>query len=458
MRKSQHINKIATVAVSFALLTCVWTVYTPKAQELSDAPTYKKKLFHEEIAAIDIKVNNSDWQNLMTHASEKEWIIADVVINGETFNGVGIRTKGNSTITQTAKSESEKYSLNIKFNKFVKGQTYYGLDAFCLNNMIDDATCVKEYIALDVMRHIGVPAPLTNYAAVTVNGEYYGLLLMLETYSESYLNRVFATTAGQLYNVKKSEKEKNGNDHSGGSLLYVGHEKNAYSSIFDNAVFNNKSSKHEERIIAAIENLNAGTDIEKYWDVDEILRYFAAHTAVVNLKSYVSDQQQNYYLYVRGGHVTILPWNYRSAFGGYPKSMTDATFVVNFPIDTPVFGVKMEDRPLLDKLLAVPEYKERYHKYLHQIVEEYFDSGVFEKTVNSLNSKIGDYVKKDVSELNVYEQYADSLPNLIELGLLRAKSIAGQLNGTIPSTTSGQIAHAASLIDASRVNFAGSLA
>ena len=448
MINSKHINKIIAAAVLLAVLASVMIVYASSAYNSSYTPEYQKRLFNGEVVTIDIKVDGKEWQKLIKNASEKDWIVADLIINGETFNGVGIRTKGNSTISQTKKSENDKYSLNIEFNKYVDGQTYYGLDTFCLNNMISDATYMKEYIAYDIMRYIGVASPLTNYAKVTVNGEDYGLLLLLERYDEAFLDRVYNTSAGQLYNVKKSGNEK---DESGGSLLYVGNNIKKYASIFDNAEFHKKSKKHEERIVTAIKNLNDGTNLEQYWDVDGILRYFAAHTVIVNLKSYISNQEQNYYLYERGGKVTILPWSYHLSFGGHPDDVS-ASFIINFPIDTPVYNVSMEDRPLLNKLLEVSEYKEKYHEYLRQIVEGYFNSGLFEETINNLNAKIGDYVNNDVSRFYTYDQYIESLPNLIEFGRLRTESITGQLNGTIPSTTSGQNADNSSLINASSLN------
>jgi hypothetical protein len=64
--------------------------------------------------------------------------------------------------------------LQFKANKYVKVQTFYGLDDFCVNNMMGDATYMKDYLSYDIMNFIGVETPLTNYAFVTVNGEGYG--------------------------------------------------------------------------------------------------------------------------------------------------------------------------------------------------------------------------------------------------------------------------------------------
>jgi hypothetical protein len=190
--------------------------------------------------------------------------------------------------------------------------------------------------------------------------------------------------------------------------------------------------------------------LEKYFDVDQILRYFAAHTVVVNADSYTSNMQQNYYIYERDGKISVLPWDYGLAFGSFMSGSSSSS--VNFPIDTPVSGVNMEDRPLLNKLLEVDEYRERYHSYLQEIVTGYFESGLWESTINALDERINEYVKNDTTATSSYEQYENSLPALIEFGKLRAESISGQLNGTIPSTTDGQRADSSTLIDASHLN------
>ena len=57
------------------------------------------------------------------------------------------------------------------------------------------------------------------------------------------------------------------------------------------------SEEDYQRVIEALKALSEGRDLEKYFDVDQILRYFAAHTIVVNLDSYSSGMAQNYYIY-----------------------------------------------------------------------------------------------------------------------------------------------------------------
>ncbi len=509
MIANKYIAVITAVFLCLSLIMCGFIVYAANTWETTKIPEYQNKLFGDEIITIDIKVDNNDWQSLLDNAQAKEWISGDLIINGNQLSTVGIRTKGNSSLSQ---SKDGKYSLQFKFNKYVKGQTYYGLDTLSINNMLGDATYMKDYISYDIMKYVGVDTPLTNYAKVTVNGEDYGFCLALERYDEAFLDRVYNTSAGELYNVKISmgnrgnfegieqdmdntffnrpqnsenstdqqtpsddtrpdfpedgfpELPQNGDtpdftrgagmgfggNSGGGSLVYTDDNPSSYGSIFDNAISSKISDNDKNRVITAIKNLNAGNNLEKYFDVDGILRYFAAHTVLVNLDSYTSNMQQNYYIYERNGKISILPWDYSAAFGGFQSG--NASNVINFPIDTPVSGVSMEDRPLLNKLLEIDEYKEKYHEYLKEIVEGYFQSGLFEKTVNSLDEKINEYVKNNNSPYYTYEQYENSIPELIKIGNLRAESIKGQLDKTIPSTTEGQSADNSSLINSSSVN------
>lgn len=494
MINSKHITKITALLVCLSLLLCVGIIYAANGNTKAKVIGYESRLFGDEIISLDIRVDEAEWQEMLENATAKEYISADLMINGELFTTIGIRTKGNSSLSQVAQmQDSDRYSIHFKFNHYEKGQTYYGLDTFCINNLIGDTTYMKDYLSYDIMNYIGVDAPLMNYANVSVNGEDYGFFLALERYEKSYLDRVYNTSGGQLYNVKiamgrhddfidSNDNQNAGevqnplndtqrrpptnldggeqgapgggmggmNNRGGGDLVYVDDEISSYSSIFDNAKFQSNSDKDKQRVITALKNLNDGTNLEKYFNVNEILRYLAAHTVVVNLDSYSSGMAQNYYIYERNGKITILPWDYGLAFGSFQSGSADS--VVNFPIDTPVSGVTMESRPLINQLLEVPEYKEKYHEYLQQIVDGYFTSGVFAQTVMVLDTKIKSYVKEDSTSFTTYEAYEASIPVLIDLGTLRAQSIAGQLDGSIPSTTDGQDADKSSLIDASHIN------
>lgn len=477
------------------------------AENTETTTEYQEKLFNGNVINIDITCDESDWQEMLSNAQSKPYISVDMNINGETFENVGIKPKGNSSLTQVVSSDSDRYSFKIKFDKYNKEQTCYGLDKLTLNSNYSDNTLMKEYISYDMMREMGVECPLVSYAKITVNGEYWGLYLALEAYDHSFLERNYGTTDGNLYNVKSVEAggkdgmnppdmpemtdengetvtmpeqpdnniggmnlpdkmpemtDENGEtvtmpdfkggggfgNSGGGSLVYTDDDSSSYSSIFENAVFNSTGEEDYQRVITALKNLSEGQNLEEYFDVDEILRYLAVHTAVVNLDSYSSNMQQNYYIYENNGKITILPWDYNLAFGGFQSG--SATSAVNFAIDTPVTnGIDLEDRPLISKLLEVDKYKERYHEYLSQVAD--YLNNIDEK-VDEIKSLIDEDAQNDPSSFCTYEEFEKGTETLKEFAKLRAESIEGQLDGTVPSTNEEQEKDSSKLIDASSVN------
>lgn len=467
-------------------------------------PEYVSVMDKTKVIDIQIIADEKEWADMLENATTEEYIPATVIINGTKIENVGIRPKGNSSLSTVAWDDTtDRFSFKIEFDHYITGQTWLGLDKLAVNNMQGDATYLKEYLSYDIMDYVGVESPLYAFTDISLNGETWGFYLAVECLEDSYAKRVYGNDHGQLYKpesmdmrsnrqmnesikgmqngVENAEPPQNnqqnqvqeqqratvlgeenqqnmrnnrgggmgGMSSSGVSLQYVGDKSASYSAIFDNSAFDT-TEKDYKRVIEALEKLSNGEDIENTIDVEAVLKYFAAHTVVVNLDSYVSNMGHNYYLYEDNGQLAILPWDYNLAFGGFQSG--NASNVVNFPIDTPVSGVSLADRPLLGKLLEVPEYMELYHVYLQQIVDDYFNSGLYEQTIDTMNTLISSHVKADPTAFYDYDAYKAAVVELKKLGLLRGESIEGQLDGRIPSTSEEQSANSSKLIDASGIN------
>lgn len=227
-----------------------------------------------------------------------------------------------------------------------------------------------------------------------------------------------------------------GGNSNGANLVWNGDDISNYSAIFDNAIFKTTDSDDYTKILDMIEHLDSLDDIESYLDVDEVLKYFAANTFLVNLDSYVSNMNHNYYLYENDGIVSILPWDYNLSFAGFQAG--SASNAINFPIDSPVSD-SLEESPLIGKLLEVDEYKDIYHHYLNEIVENFVNNGTLETLITKTDSLISSYIQNDATAFYTYDEYKASLSNLINFGYDRATSIAAQLDGSQPSTNTGTI-------------------
>ncbi len=546
---NKKIDRITAIAVAISVIVCLLFMLLPNGTIASTEKSfeYPEKLFGTDIIEINIEADEDEWQEMLDNAISETYIPCNLTVNGTEFKMVGIRPKGNSSLSMVAGTDSDRFSFKFQFDEYIDGQTCFGLDKLVVNNMQADYTYMKEYFSYYLMNYMGVECPLVNYAHITVNGEEWGTYLAVECYEDSFVERVYQSSNGNLYSVKmamgrgkeepgeglnmkdfESMKEKfrngdtsdlpdmsnmpappdfgampgsqgagangrnmptmpgsqgegadggnmptmSGNQEEnaaqngqagvadsqsttdnirksrgmmgrggfgstsgGGSLVYTDDDSDNYSSIFDNAVFKRSGEKDYQRVITALKKLSEGEKLEEYFDVDQILRYFAVHTAVVNLDSYISNMQQNYCLYEEDGKVTILPWDYNLAFGGFQSGSAEAA--INFPIDTPISGVELSERPLIGKLLEVDEYKQRYHEYLQQIVD-FINRGDLAKQIDTVDTLISGYVEKDATAFCTYDQYKSAVDTFKEFCQLRAKSIQGQLNGTIPSTTDEQ--------------------
>ncbi|WP_294374260.1 CotH kinase family protein, partial [uncultured Clostridium sp.] len=357
-----------------------------------------------------------------------------------------------------------------------------------------DNTYMKEYISYDLYDYMGIAVPEMSYSNIKVNGEEWEFYLAIEVIDERYLENNFGTKEGNLYkpetmgmggkndnkgggnpppkgdnppdngemppdmnnnnefknkDISKMNKDDmrggpNSNKNSeGADFVYIDDDVSSYSIVRDSAVFKRTTDSDFKKVINMYKNLNDGTNLEDVLDVEEVLKYFAVNTYLVNLDSYSGAMYHNYYLYENNGICQILPWDLNLSFGGFSgmggkENNSGTSTIINFPIDNPVSG-NLENMPLIGKLLEVDEYRELYHSYLKQIADKYFNSGYYANLVNKLDNLIGNYIKEDPTAFCTYEQYETSIPEMITFGEDRTKSILAQLNGEQPSTIYGNI-------------------
>ena len=233
----------------------------------------------------------------------------------------------------------------------------------------------------------------------------------------------------------------------GANLNYIDDDLDSYSTIWDSEITGTSKNDHR-RVVTALKNISEGNDLEKHLDVDNVLKYMAVHTFAVNMDSLSGSMSHNYYLYEYKGQLNIFPWDYNLSFGGMSMGGSgDATDMINDAIDTPFAGTQF-----FDSLLENEEYLARYHEYLQMLVDEYVEGGRFDETYNRIRSQIDTLVETDPTAFYTGEEYQIAADMIYKTIKLRAESIDGQLNGTIPSTDEGQRSDSSSLIDGSEID------
>lgn len=529
----KHITKL--VAALMALAVCLCFMAMAFAEQFVEASggagvtmEYESALFDtSQILRINIIMEEADWSDLLANAISEEYYRCDVEVNGEMFYSVGIRPKGNTSLTSIANDPTtDRYSFKLEFDQYVDGQTCYGLDKLVLNNNYADATNMKEALIYDMFQYLGADASLYNYAEISVNGEYWGVYLALEAVEDSFLLRNYGVNSGALYKPdsmnfgdmgggaadsggmafdgqtppasadgespfpsldpsqfggetpegaepsqfrtpRQNETENgetenmpgmdgfalgNAGGMAGGSstgsggadLNYVGDDLDSYSTIWECEV-TDTSEADQRRVVTALKNISAGTDLEKYMDIDNLLKYMAVHVFSVNADSLSGTMAHNYYLYEKNGQLNLLPWDYNLSFGGMGNG-SDAASVVNSPIDDAFSGTNF-----FDTLMENEEYHAKYYEYLQRLVEEYLLGDGFAQFYARTRNQIDDLVASDPTAFYTYDEYIAAAETLSAVVNLRGQSIQGQLSGVIPSTESGQ-RDSDALVDASHID------
>lgn len=447
--------------------------------------SYENIVFNKnKVTTVDIEIAEEDWADMLENASAEELKQADITVNGKKVENVAIRTKGNLSLRSVVNSDSDRYSLKIDFDYYDDTQSLYGLKKLNLNNNYSDSTLMREYISYELMEQMGLSTPAHSYMYVTVNGEERGLFLGVEAVDETFLANNYGSNDGFLFKP----------DGTGSDLKYISDDIEDYTGI---GLKTNEGTINQSKLVEMLDAINNGGDIEKYIDVDEMLRYFAVNTALVNLDSYQGNMKHNYYLYEQNGVFSIIPWDYNMSFGGFGagggriaggngENQADVTTnmekpvaqnngqpdqtgdggmqqqrgggvdmgmgmsgnlindsAINFSVTTPVSGTTLEERPLLKALLSNDEYRDKYEGYLEELATTYLTEEYVQSITKKLAVLLTTYVEADPTKFSTTEQFLEAVEgenSLPEFAKQRSESILKQLSGelVVEASTSSQ--------------------
>jgi len=432
--------------------------------------TYGEHLFQEGmVSEINIEIDEVDWQDLLENPLAEEYYRADVTINGELMGNVAIRTKGNTSLSSVANSDSDRYSFKLDFDYYDDNGNYHGLRKLCLNNTYADNSYMREYICYKIMDDMGLPVPRCAYSHITVNGEEWGLYLAVEAVDEVFLQTNFEDATGDLYKPE-------GMGGTGADLVYRGDDIAEYTGLH---LKTNLETSDGSEIIALMKALETGEGLEEVLDVENALKYLAANVALANFDSYLGGTTHNYYIYEENGVFSMIPWDLNLAFGGFGGSEVDiyepgggfggkrggkmgervektqeegTQQMPNFGGEMPAMG-EMPDfgggmpsfggsggKPLVDTLLADAELLAMYEGYLQEMTETYLTEEYMAAMVTEIHDLIAPYVKQDATAFYAYEEFEQGCSvdpedhySLVYYAVNMSESIRNQLAGGEPT-------------------------
>lgn len=278
--------------------------------------------------------------------------------------------------------------------------------------------------------------------------------------SQNELDNIMAASSGESAagNVNILTEESESADGSPGiqdamaivkpddiKLIYIDDDPRSYPNIFDNAS-QNVTGRDRAELIRALKTLSTGADVSSAVDIDEVIAYFAVHNFVVSWNSYTGDTAGNYFLYEKRGHLSMLPWDYSSAFGTYRSG--DATKMINYPVDTPLLKGLSGNRPMFDWIMKDQRYVTAYHAAMRDLIERYSGENDISFELKQIEAMLTPYIERDQNKFASETAFHKGVDTLISFWKLRSESVENQLSGIIPSTLEGQAESPELLIDA----------
>ncbi len=394
-----------------------------KSPDLSLADADAQELFDfDQVPVFDLYLPEDEWELLQANAMQEQYTEADACFNGRGIGKVGLRFKGSyGTLYECfegGKLVCPRLSMKLKFNKYDESLRFFGLKRLNFNaNRYDDSR-MKERLAYDLYREMGIIAPRAAWAVVKVNGQSYGLYGMVEQIDGRFTaDRWSDYPDGNLY---KELWPTDTNADTAVSALRTNEEAPDVNSFVKFA--EDFTSADEEDLMETL---------GKYMDLDHWARYMAVDEAILSYDGIiyfwtdgVTRHNHNYYIYEdKPGHFTLIPWDVESSFWINPDHAAphwtllpedcNQTYpywggLASAPGCDPVFKAINTDRSawraavreLLDGPFAVDKMTETIDRYAELIGEEARKPetptmyGTFDGTIPYLKSQIPELRKR----------------------------------------------------------------
>ncbi|MBN2082096.1 CotH kinase family protein [bacterium] len=345
------------------------------------------------VRRVDLIVSQQNWNTMWIDVNAEVEVEADAVVFGTSLPSIGLRMKGNSSLT----NPSRKKPWKIDTNAFDDTQDFANLKMLIFNNEFKDPSLAREHLAYEMLAQAGAHAGHTCFVEIWITiedaaAEFWGVYTMVERVDKKYLENRFADDGGNLYK-----------GYMGADLSWHGSDINAYPLYEGEPCYGKKTNEEEADygdLINLLDVINNTTDenftaeLEQVFNVDSYLRYLAATLTHSNLdiEPYMS---QNFYLYHNPatGRFEWIAWDLNEAWGQFGNQDANLNHPV-FELADGVQGVGTPHDVLFERVMEQTEYRRAYAAYVDLLLRQYFvpeDIGAKALAVHDL---VEDYVRQ----------------------------------------------------------------
>jgi hypothetical protein len=266
------------------------------------------------VPAFDLYLPKADWEDLKAHARDEVFVPAQACYDGRSVGSIGLRFKGSyGSLYECFDGQGNmicpRLSMKVKFDKVEPDQRFFGLKRLAFNAYLYDDSRMKEKLAYDLFRAMGMVTPRSAWAVLRVNGESLGLFGMVEVVDGRFTaDRWPDSPDANLYKELWPT-------HASDQQIVAALETN------EDAADIGGYHAFAQAMTSADDATLLGT-LGSYMDLDYLARFMAVEDAVISYDgtSYfwtdrVNTNNHNYFVYEQApARFTLIPWDVESTF------------------------------------------------------------------------------------------------------------------------------------------------
>jgi len=367
--------------------TSSWTSTSTSVETSTDTSAsalWDSSTVHE----ISVDYDASDYDAMIQaylDSGDKQWISATVTIDGVTYENVGLKLKGNSTLRSLSTDADATLSSRnpedlpwiIRLDKYVDGQNFDGTTELVVRGNSTE-TSLNEAVALGLLEDTGLAAEQAIAVRFSADGSEEALRLVIENPDDEWTERELGD--GLLYKADAS-----------GDYSYRGDDPASYDDVFDQEAGEDDLTPLIDFLqwINESDDATFAAELDQHLDVDAFATYLAFQELVDNFDD-IDGPGNNSYLYYDPdtGKMTVVNWDLNLAFGtsnvgggggggqmgGGGRGGADRTD--GAAVTTAARGGGGGGSNILsERFLAYADFQQLYQDALTTLQAELFDSG-----------------------------------------------------------------------------------
>lgn len=366
------------------------------------------------------------WQLLVSNYQSKTNIPATMVFRGQTYDSVGVRFRGQTSYQFI--QASQKKSFNVTLDWIFGDQEIEGYETLNLVNGYEDPSFIREALYQKCSRN-HIPSAQGNHVQLYLNDQNWGIYINIQQLDRKHAKEWFMDRDATRW---RAEKTIGGPGFGAGysSLNWLGWDTTIYQDYYTIKKFYKENPWNDLVNTCFVLNNTPSNllmdSLANYMDVDGTLWFLAHEILFTDDDSYVNKGGMDYYLYFDVFTNRMIPIEYDA---NSCMSIQKATQWSPFYRETSV------SYPLMNKLMAVPEIRQRYLAHVRTIIEQTFDLTTINATIDDYAERIDQYVLNDPKKLYTYNQFLQEVPKLKQFFSTRRNYILNntEINRTGPS-------------------------